>query len=102
MRCWKNGVYVVHPIEMPDEGPVQEGNIVYADRLLKNMWKEGDIDFIAVGDKYKCPNCGHEVIVGCSELIIASPFRGTTQKDLKRILKEAKEKREEIVEIRRK
>ena len=102
MRCWKNEVYVVHPIEMPDEGPVQEGNIVYTDRLCKNMWKEGDIDFIAIGDKYKCPNCGYEVVVGCGELLIASPFRGTTQKDLKRMLKEAKEKGEEIVEIRRK
>jgi hypothetical protein len=105
MRCEKNEVYIVHPIEMPDEGPVQEevGNftVVNTDRLLKNMWKEGDIDFIAIGDKYKCPNCGHEVVVDCGEPIIASPFRGITQKHLKRMLKEAREKRE-VIEIRRK
>ena len=106
MRCEKNNVYVVHPIEMPDEGPIQEkvGNftVVHVDRMFKNVWKEGEIDFIAVGDKYRCPNCGNEVIVDCSEPIVASPFRGTTQKDLKRILKKAKEKGEEIEEIRRK
>lgn len=101
MRCEKNGVYIYHPLEHTTPGPIQEGNIVYTDRMLEGSWKEGDIDFVTEGDKYKCPTCGHEVIVDCGHLMIASPFTGFSQRKLKGIIKKAREKTE-VIEIRRK
>lgn len=98
MLCAKNDVVVYHPIEFPTGGPIQEGNIVYTDRLCVNMWQPGDIDFVALGDKYRCPDCGTEVVVGVRELMMATLFSKWTQKDLKRIVTEA----EEVIEIMRK
>jgi DNA-directed RNA polymerase subunit RPC12/RpoP len=48
-----------------------------------------------MGDKYKCPNCGYEIVIASDPIM-------DSQKKLKRILKVAKESGKEIIEIRRK
>jgi len=102
MNCAKNGIVVYHLLEHATPGPVQQkvGNfvVVNTDRLSEGSWKEGDIDFVALGDRYECNKCGFSVVVGCSELMMATAFSKFTQKHLKRIVEEAEEK----VEIRRK
>jgi len=79
MFCQKNGVIVYHPME-----PVEKN--------------KGLIDFVAYGDKYKCPSCGAEVVIEFEwPPIMAGPFYGYTQDDLKKMIREAEEK----IEIRR-
>jgi len=96
MSCAKNGIVVYHLLEHATPGPVQQevGNfvVVDTDRLFEGSWKEGDIDFVALGDRYQCKKCGFSVVVGCSELMMATTLSGFTQEDLKRIVEEAEEK----------
>lgn len=99
MSCAKNGVVVYHPFKHATPGPVQESKVggfkvVYTDRMIEGSWKEGDIDFVAIGDKYKCPDCGFEVVVDCGGLYVAFQQR---QDFLKGMVTEA----EEVIEIRR-
>lgn len=66
MSCARIGVIVFHPYERPEPGPTieQDGNltIVHLDRLLAiNPY---DIDFAVKGDKYRCPECGYEIVTG--------------------------------------
>jgi len=95
MGCEKNEVVVVHPMEHAEPGPVQKQSErftqVNVDALFEGSWKEGDIDFVASGDKYRCPVCGFEVIVGCDR-----PIMGDQQR-LKRLIGAA----EEVVKISR-
>jgi DNA-directed RNA polymerase subunit RPC12/RpoP len=96
--CEKNGVYIVHPFEHASgfkEKTIGNTKIINIDYLIEGSWKEGDIDFIAMGDKYKCPNCGYEIVIASDPIM-------DSQKKLKRILKVARESGKEIIEIRRK
>jgi len=105
MRPERNGVIVYHPMEHATEEPVQEKiggfTVVDTDRLIEGSWKEGDIDFVVCGDKYKCPNCGVEIVTGFGGLMMATAFSEFTQAKLKRIVNKAK-KLGIAIEIRRK
>jgi len=78
LTCAKNGVLVVHPFEHAEPVPIKETEdgltIVDMDALLDGSWKEGDIDFIAEGDKYRCPGCGHEIVMGFGERMDAFKY----------------------------
>jgi len=76
MVCWRNGVVVWHPTEPVKGDPMD------------------DIDFVVIGDKYRCPDCGSEVVVDFSSLLMTPPFK---QNLLREIVEKAKEK----VQIRR-
>jgi len=90
MTCVRNGQTVYHPFEhaRPDE-EAQEviGNLVTVntDVLFEGTWKDGDIDFIVSGDKYQCPSCGIEIVVGFGETSDAR----YTQEVLKHIIERA-------------
>ena len=98
MQCEKNGIVVYHPYEQPSSGPVQEkvGNItiINTDRLMANSIDITKIDFVVRGDKYKCPICGYEVVVGFGQQMIDYQW---PQEALKKMVTNA----EEVVEIRR-
>ena len=69
MICVENGTVVYHPYEHAEPGqPAQEkiGNltVVNTDVLIEGSWKEGDIDFLANGDTYECPECGIRIVTG--------------------------------------
>ena len=99
MVCALNGVLVVHPFEHPEPGPIQETvggvSIVNTDRLIEGSWKDGDIDFIAYGDKYRCPFCGSGVVTGFGGEIMKP------QKTLKRMIAANKKAGLDVIEIRR-
>lgn len=94
MTCEKNGVLVVHYFEHADLGPIKEGNVIYIDRLMEGSWKDGDIDFIAEGDKWTCLGCGSSVVMRFGEIMSAANF---SQEQLKRIA----EGYDEAITIRR-
>jgi len=52
MRCAKNEVVVYHPFE-------------------SNTGVEDAIDFAVIGDKFKCPGCGIEIVVNFGKQIPA-------------------------------
>lgn len=103
MQPIQNGVVVYHLYEkpLPTDPPKQSKHggvtVINADRLIDPAIYEqkGRIDFIVMGDKYKCPICGTEIITGFGKPIIdfESP-----QESLQRIVKHAKNP----IEIRRK
>lgn len=101
MSCEKNGVMVVHPMEHAEPGPIQEQGEgftqVNVDALFEGSMKEEDVDFVIIGDKYRCPTCGNEIVTGFGRLIMATAFTKYTQEDLKKFVEEA----EEAIEIRR-
>jgi len=101
MRCEENNVVVYHPFEHATPGPIQEGGVVYTDRMIEGSWEEGDIDFVVCGDKYKCSNCGIEIVTGFGPLMMATAFSEFTQEKLKRIVNKAK-KLGIAIEVRRK
>ena len=72
MKCVKNGQVVYHPYEhiTPDEKAqetIANVTIINTDVLIEGSWKNGDIDFVIIGDRYQCPNCLHEIIAGFGE-----------------------------------
>jgi len=87
LTCAKNEVLVVHPFERPEPGPVVEKSegftLVNVDALFEGSWKDGDIDFIAQGDKYRCPGCGCEIVLGFSYRMDAFKF---SQEHIKKIV----------------
>jgi len=96
MQCEKNGVVVYHPYEEPKPGPIQEkvGNltVIHTDRLI--TIDKTKIDFVVRGDKYKCPICGYEVVVGFGQQMVDYQY---PQEQLKKIVTNA----DETIEIRR-
>ena len=52
MECVRNDVAVWHPWEPA------------------NLFS-GEIDFVVVGDRYKCPKCGASIITGFGEMLTA-------------------------------
>jgi len=98
MRCERNGVIVYHPYEQPTPGPVQEkkGNltIINTDRLIAPV-DTTRIDFIAMGDKYKCPKCGYEIVTGFGQMMVDYTY---PQEMLKKLVTNAPE----AIEILRK
>jgi len=101
MTCAKNEVLVVHPFEKPEPGPVVERGegftLVNVDALLEGSWEEGDIDFIAQGDKYRCESCGCEIVLGFTYRMDAFKF---SQEHLKKIV--AEYNGEDVITITRK
>jgi len=99
MECALNGVLVVHPFEHPEPGPVQEtvGDItmVNMDRLMEGSWKDGDLDFIAYGDKYRCESCGSEIVTGFGGEIMRP------QKILRKMIEANRKAELDVIEIRR-
>jgi len=97
MTCAENGVLVYHPLEHATPGPAQERvggiSVVNVDRLIEGSWKDGDIDFVIYGDKYRCPGCGNEVVVDFGGTIM------TSQDHMKRLIKKGGGT---VIEIRRK
>jgi len=98
MNCEKNGVVVYHPYEQPDPGPIQEKlkknlTIIHTDRMMDI--DPTRIDFIVRGDKYKCPDCGYEVVLDFGRMMIDYQV---PQEQLKKMVTNASE----VVEIRRK
>lgn len=75
MKPVLNGVVVYHPYEhaKPQEKAQEKiGNltVVNTDVLIEGGWKDGDIDFLVLGDKYQCERCGNEIVTGFGGLMI--------------------------------
>lgn len=91
MQPIQNGVVVYHPYERPSEGPIQETrggiNIIHTDRLISPDHFAGRVDFLAYGDKYRCPFCGIEVVTGFGQQMIDYEV---PQETLKKILSKSK------------
>lgn len=104
MQCIKNGVIVYHPYERPEPGPIAEDvriigrhvsffRCINIDRLIDiDITK---IDFIVHGDKYRCPDCGYEVVTGFGSILIDGQW---SQDALKKTISRPGQ---EVVEIRR-
>ena len=54
MECERNEVAVWHPME-----PVIKG-------------LEIEIDFVVIGDRYKCPKCGASIVTGFGKMLTAA------------------------------
>lgn len=85
MWCEKNDFLVYHMIEKAGDVPVQEtiGNAAFVnvDKLLEGQWKEGDVDFIILGDKYRCPTCGYEIVKGFGQMVTAVQWNQESMKE---------------------
>jgi len=61
MECVKNEVAVWHPIEGED-----------AREMMKYAMEGETIDFVAIGDRYECPNCSASIVIGFGKMLTAA------------------------------
>ena len=85
MKCVKNGQVVYHPYEhiTPDEKAqetIANITIINTDVLIEGSWKNGDIDFVIIGDRYQCPNCLHEIVASFGEPMVDKYYNQDTLK----------------------
>ena len=81
MICEKNGITVIKYLEYSssEKASISKFTIsgiepivtsINVDALVEGSWKDGDIDFIVIGDLYKCPTCGFSIVSEFGQRIV--------------------------------